>query len=276
MVRPPDSVRKFFRASPRATVIDYVDELSSSTPESQATFIPSLRDRPDNRVVTIAELRAAKRLAPKILLLDEQTVVKVGWNVRMGEAETLLLVEENTSVPVPKMTSAYTIDDIGFIVMSRVEGGGMLGHCWKDLSTEQFDKILAQLKGYGLQWRELKDSHIWHWAAPPRDFGPFQSLDEWKNGITDAVPMRIPRLIWGFLLMETCIGNIMIHNGSVSGIIDWAESGYSLPEREYFGAMRIAFEDDWIQMIPRFVPEYVEEIKLWDEVDRSMRRYSPV
>jgi aminoglycoside phosphotransferase (APT) family kinase protein len=72
------------------------------------------------------------------------------------------------------------------------------------------------------------------------------------------------------------MGNIIIKDGSIVGIVDWGEAGYSLPEREFFAAKRIALDDSWVEIIDHAVPFLPEEYELMDEVDRSMMRYFPV
>jgi aminoglycoside phosphotransferase (APT) family kinase protein len=48
------------------------------------------------------------------------------------------------------------------------------------------------------------------------------------------------------------MGNIIIKDGSIAGIVDWGEAGYSLPEREFFAAKRIVLDDSWLEIITRY------------------------
>ena len=79
-------------------------------------------------IVTLEEIRSAKDLCPhsmggcKILEINASTILKVGPMVQMGEAEALCLLRIKTSVPVPEVFNAYTIADIGFILMSKIPG----------------------------------------------------------------------------------------------------------------------------------------------------------
>jgi hypothetical protein len=48
----------------------------------------------------------------------------------MGEAEAMILVRNSTSAPVPEVLNAYTIEDIGFILMRKIPGV-TLQACWE-------------------------------------------------------------------------------------------------------------------------------------------------
>ncbi|KAL3480414.1 kinase-like protein [Aspergillus californicus] len=314
----PAGLVAFYKKNPEGTIVDYVAELLANSPD--IVFTTSLQES-DCPVVTADQLRSATILNPRtlsaneIFQITESTVLKVGWRVRMSEAEALILVADKTNVPVPKVLSAYTIGDLGFILMSKIEGD-TLGSHEDSLSTEQFESIIHQLKSHVLEWRTLRSPylgsvdggpcediifrHIWDANAPPKDYGPFQSLEDYKLGIIEAVRLSRPPNYWTEAeeeLKERILsysienaasdlgvlthgdlhsGNIMVKDGSVTGIVDWGEAGYSLPEREFFGARRIAIDRHWIETIPHFIPELPEEYKLWDEVDRSMRIFSPV
>jgi hypothetical protein len=58
----------------------------------------------------------------KILEINASTILKVGPMVQMGEAEALCLLRKRTLVPVPVVFNAYTIADVGFILMSKIPG----------------------------------------------------------------------------------------------------------------------------------------------------------
>lgn len=198
--------------------------------------------------------------------------------------------------------------------MGKVEGE-ILGSCLDNLSLEERQSIVLQLKTYVLEWRKICSPflgsvdggpcedilfrHPWDADAPPKRYWPFNSLEEYKPGVVEALRSSRPHGVWGETeenLREKILrsrneistdlgvmthgdlhpGNIIVRNGVVTGIVDWGEAGYSLPEREFFAARRIAIDEDWIETIPRFIPSFPREFELWDEVDRSMRVYSAV
>ncbi|KAJ9261748.1 hypothetical protein DTO280E4_8889 [Paecilomyces variotii] len=316
MSRAPESVLAYFNKNPGRSILGYLKEIMAEP--SNVVFTSSLRGQ-DNFIVPVDQLESAIDLAPNrmsgnaIWQISQSTILKVGWTVKMSEAEALILLATKTNIPVPKVFSAYTIGDIGFILMSKVEGEP-LGSSWDNMSHEERQSIARQLNSYVLEWRKLgapflgsvdggpcEDiifKHPWDYTSLKR-YGPFQSLEEYKLGVIEALRLSRPDGVWGQTeeeLKEKILSydnqrsadigvmthgdlhtdNIIIQNGLVSGIVDWGEAGYSLPEREYFAAKRIAMEESWIEIIPCFIPAFPEEYKLWDEIDRSMRVYSPV
>ncbi|KAF5864825.1 hypothetical protein ETB97_006363 [Aspergillus alliaceus] len=84
------------------------------------------------------------------------SVLKVGWRVNMGEAEALVLVAAKTEVPVPKVLTAYTIGDIGFLT-SKIEGP-TIASCWRTCPMRKLQVIARQLASYISKWRQLGSS----------------------------------------------------------------------------------------------------------------------
>ncbi|OGM50345.1 hypothetical protein ABOM_001079 [Aspergillus bombycis] len=288
------------------------------TDGSDIVFTDSLSEQ-NRTIVPIEQLKSAINIAPgrirstKILQISASTVLKVGRAVKMDEAEALLLVAAKTKVPVPKVYTAYTIGEIGFILMGKIEGKS-LGSCLDDMPREVLQRIAYQLKSYICEWRELSSSflgsvnggpcrdiifrHPWDYTST-KQYGPFYSFEQYRHGVVEALRLSRPPGIWYeeeeelkdrvLSFTKECSsslglmthgdlhpGNIIIKDGQIEGIVDWGDAGYSLPEREYFAAKRIAMDPIWIEMIDSAIPCFQKEYEIWDEVDRSMRRYSPV
>jgi hypothetical protein len=281
-------------------------------------FTDSLRDK-NKPIISPDQFNAATDLTAelkggsKILQVSEHTILKVGWRVHMGEAEALVLLAERSQIPVPEVLSAYTINDIGFILMTKIDGQ-TLGSCMDSMSPEELSAISRQLKAYILEWRAFSSSflgsvsggpcqdiifqHPWDYRST-RKYGPFDSFEQCKHGIVEALRASRPNGVWydeeEALLQKILTasppladtlgvlthgdvhpGNIMVKNGVITGIIDWGNSGYSVPEREFFAAKRIAMDERWREMIDECIPFFAEQCALMDEVDQSMMRYSPI
>ncbi|KAL4884104.1 hypothetical protein BJY04DRAFT_182864 [Aspergillus karnatakaensis] len=232
----------------------------------------------------------------------------------MGEAESLILLAERPQIPVPRVLSAYTINDIGFILMTKIDGQ-TLGSCIDSMSAEELCAISNQLKGYIHEWRAFGSSflgsvgggpcqdiifrHPWDYRSK-RKYGPFYSFEQYKHGVVEALvasrpdgggwydeeeALRQEILTASPPLADTLgvlthgdvhPGNIMVKNGAITGILDWGDSGYSVPEREFFAAKRIAMDECWARMIDECIPFFAEQCALMDKVDRSMIRLFPV
>lgn len=178
MSRAPDSVLDYFgkvsgfspeasrltrgSQNPSGTFVGYLAELMLDP--SKLIFTDSLRGQ-DNPIVSIDQLNSAIDLAPnrisgnEILQISKSTVLKVGWRVKMGEAEALIFLATKTNIPVPTVSSAYTIGDIGFILMSKIEGE-MLSSRWENISHGERQSVIRQLESYILEWRKLGSSFI--------------------------------------------------------------------------------------------------------------------
>ncbi|KAL2796017.1 kinase-like protein [Aspergillus keveii] len=233
----------------------------------------------------------------------------------MSEAEALMFVAARTRVPVPEVFSAYTIGDVGFILMRKVEGE-LLSSCIESMTPEGRRVAADQLKMYVRAWRILGSTflgsveggpcpdilfnHPWDYKSTKR-FGPFDTLEQYNLGLVKVLRSSRSKSIWyekeealkEKILSSTAertsliplgalthgdlhMGNIIIKDGSITGIVDWGEAGYSLPEREFFAAKRIALDDSWLEMFNHAVPCLPDKYELMDEVDRSMMRYSPI
>ncbi|KAL3494694.1 hypothetical protein BJX62DRAFT_233983 [Aspergillus germanicus] len=267
---------------------------------------------PIAQVKSATDLIPRQKDHSKILQISPSTVLKVGWRVSMREAEALMLVAARTRVPVPELYSAYTIGD--FILMSKVEGE-LLSSCIDSMSPEGRRVIADQLKVYvrerrtlgstflgsvdGGPWPDILFNHPWDYKST-KQYGAFDTLEKYNRGLVEALRSSRPEGIWyekEEALKEKILsspaertlfplrvltygdlhmGNIIIKDGSIAGIVDRGEGGCSLPEREFFAAKRIALDDSWLEIINHALPFLLDEYELMDEIERSMMRYSPV
>lgn len=81
-------------------------------------------------------------------------VLKFGKHVRLSEAFALQLVAANTSVPVPKVFCAFTRKGITYIFMEYIVGVP-LNEVWDEMSKEDQERIVGELKGYFEQLRQI-------------------------------------------------------------------------------------------------------------------------
>ena len=72
------------------------------------------------------------------------------------------------------------------------------------------------------------------------------------------------------------MGNILVKDGVVKGIVDWREAGYSIRECEYVQAKLDRVPSPWDRAIDGFVPAYPDQLALWQYVTDEMRTYSGV
>ncbi|KAI9375772.1 kinase-like protein [Aspergillus egyptiacus] len=290
MGHPPESFLEYYAERPDPTIRGYLAEIVARAPTSDVMFTDSLRDK-NKPIISPDQFHAATDLTAElkggsnILQVSEHTILKVGWRVHMGEAEALILLAERSQIPVPEVLSAYTINDIGFILMTKIDGQP-LGSCMDRMSPEELSAISRQLKAYIREWCAFSSSFL---GSVGGNTGPFDSFEQYKHGIVEALRASRPNDgVWSdeeealrqkILTASPALadtlgvlthgdvhpGNIMVKDGVITGILDWGDSGYSVPEREFFAAKRIAMDELWAEMIDEC-----------NTVDRSMMRYSPV
>ncbi|KAI9375790.1 kinase-like protein [Aspergillus egyptiacus] len=291
-------------------LLNYIPYLLSSNADIR--FSPSMRHQPP--IVSLEDIRSAKDLCPhsmggcKILEINASTILKVGPTVQMGEAEALCLLRKRTSVPVPEVFNAYTIADIGFILMSKVSGV-TLEQCWKDLTHDAKGSIVRQLGGFIQEWRQIQgplfgsidggpceDILFQHpWDSESRSYGPFRTRREFNQGVVEALRYSRPNaqltkrdeplveriLVSGgqderkvFTHGDLHQSNIMVDGNVISGIIDWGAAGYSIPAREYFCLRWQALDLDWRDLVSGILE--VDEYDLWADVNQSMVDYTGI
>lgn len=150
------------------------------------------------------------KMGARLVLADTEMLVKFGYGVRLAEAEALHLVSTRTTVPVPKLLSAYILDGTGYIVMSYEEGGSLESY-WVHSSNLEQEKLIQQLHGYVKQLREIKGDFIGSLdGSTCRDgifeagygdyrqysYGPYSSEQDFNEGIVQALRDRLhPRTL---------------------------------------------------------------------------------
>ena len=135
------------------------------------------------RYAVLAATRALRRIRPNagsVLFLTKTLCVKHGQLVALSEASTLRFVAKHTSIPAPKVQSAFVHNGSTYILMDRIDGK-MLTCRWSSRSAESKTKILTQLKRMADEVRSL----------PP----PSQRISDVNGG-----PGRFPRssFAWPF------------------------------------------------------------------------------
>ncbi|RAK71477.1 aminoglycoside phosphotransferase family protein [Aspergillus fijiensis CBS 313.89] len=166
---------------------------------------------PPTIILDPEDLESATELCPgkmgaRIVWADDDMLVKYGHGVRLAEAEAMHLVSSRTSIPIPKLLSAYILDGAGHIVMSHEEGEP-LDNYWDRASEPQQENVLHQLQDYVTQMRSIIGRFIGGIdSSPCRDgifeggygdyesyrYGPYASMPEFNEGVVQALRDRLP------------------------------------------------------------------------------------
>ncbi|KUJ10959.1 uncharacterized protein LY89DRAFT_759951 [Mollisia scopiformis] len=131
----------------------------------------------------------SKRKGGCVLDIPPGNCVKFGAQVHLSEAFALRLVAEKTTIPVPRVLSAFIKDGSTYIVMEKINGI-TLEDAWGKMPDAERRLVMAELKDYFEQLRKiphprpgtictaaaddhaLYDLRIFH---GDRGFGPFRA-----------------------------------------------------------------------------------------------------
>jgi serine/threonine protein kinase len=85
----------------------------------------------------------------KAVRVGEHFVVKYGHIIEELEAETMIFIKNNTSIPIPRVYAVYRSEEkrMLYIVMEYIPGNTLLSE-WLHLSKIQKDAICLDLKRY--------------------------------------------------------------------------------------------------------------------------------
>ncbi|EEQ30877.1 hypothetical protein McanMca71_003438 [Microsporum canis] len=213
----------------------------------------------------------------RVVHIDSGMLVKYGHGVRLAEAEAMHLVATSTTVAVPRLISAYILDDVCYIIMS-FEEGKLLSSFWEHANEEEREKTVSSLKDSVRQIRDIKGTYIgglgqtscrdpifdaW-WGDKPIEYGPFESESAFNEGIIQAMRNRFPpnprpidpespRHVSEYINHQTVRGlkghqivfthgdlrpdNIIVKPDCSVVFIDWGLSGYRPEYWEYYRVM---------------------------------------
>jgi tRNA A-37 threonylcarbamoyl transferase component Bud32 len=232
-----------------------IERRSPSNPDPcrQTPQQPWLRE-PNRPKITEDDLAQgailASNTARKVLKIGANMVVKFGPEVNLTEADAIMYIRDNTTIPVPRIFDAFKKDGKNYIVMEYVQGV-LLKDIWLNISKEEKSVIVFELRNFICQLRRLsvpKDVLIGSVTGGPaidrRQFGsvsggPFRSehdFNEWQLAqLHPEVPesrrdMYVDMHTTGHQIFFTHgdLGphNVIVKDGHVGAIIDWEFSGW--------------------------------------------------
>ncbi|KAL7918252.1 kinase-like protein [Trichoderma austrokoningii] len=213
------------------------------------------------------------------------------------EIEAMQYIADNTAIPIPQIYAIHTTPDKQiYIEMEYIEGKSLYT-AWKveGLSQEQKTAIWADIKHYVSILRELQPpaEHLVASALQnpaydvrigARFFGPF-SHREFHSLTQSHLRMEDVAIALGEEVEKvhttsyrTCFThgdliprNIIVRNGRVAAIIDWAFAGW-YPEYWEFTKGHYDFfpKEDWYkhfcQEMPSYKMELMAEQALWEMI----------
>ncbi|CCF38682.1 phosphotransferase [Colletotrichum higginsianum] len=225
-----------------------------------------------------------KMFRRKVVLHPDNTVVKSGLRIALGEAEALR-VAVRAGIPAPSVHDVQaTSDGQGRIRMDYIQGQS-LDKLWPDMSAEKRKDMARQLREIVVTMRsvapppnligacdgtEIRDTRLYNtYHSPPcRDEAAFN--DFLLSGLYESVP---PLLREAFsrrlrtnhrVVLSHCDlapRNILVQEGKIKGLVDWEDSGWYPEYWEYVKFFQRAADKEWKEYAEDIFPElYHDEL----------------
>ncbi|ODM20226.1 hypothetical protein SI65_03279 [Aspergillus cristatus] len=167
------------------------------------------------------------------------------------EADMMDFASRKRGILAPHVLRCYDVNPGIIADVTNVVPGDSLDKVWHSLDDQQRDSIKLQLKEQLRLYQTLTRSYIGRrYHQETYDFfdrlnfnfmGPFESEEEFDEWCLVRVKSPLSRAVWKLLLpkmrakrpskfvlthADLSTGNIMVHEGKISGILDWEYSGF--------------------------------------------------
>ncbi|OBT61569.1 hypothetical protein VE03_08947 [Pseudogymnoascus sp. 23342-1-I1] len=201
-------------------------------------------------------------------ILKEKPLLNIDGDGHIGADEvTTKFVRENTTIPVLDEMKHWKDDKSHFFLTPRAPGKS-LEEAWVDLDTETKKTCAREVVEYILQLRmhtsatlqtvdggpvsnnlvacrnnlvtEFDDKETW-WARVEHAFS--NRGEEWREKLKSEYPRHGTPYVLTHGDLNT--GNIFVHNGHISAIIDWEHAGYFPDWWEFAQAWTYIEEAEW-------------------------------
>jgi aminoglycoside phosphotransferase len=243
----------------------------------------------------LENLGLAQHLAPKVLRLAPNRILKYGINTTLAEARSIDLVATCTSIPVPKIIAAFKAKNGEcYILMTRCPGVPLC-NVFRNLEAKQQEDVLGQLHDIVDQIRAIKPLKPGHVGLTDytaindervheSPCGPFESVSDFHKAIrtgatspsgfddVDAMIALQDERDYPitFTHSDLSFRNMLYQNGKITGVVDWESSGW-YPDYWEYAMTHDSFWDspDLRDKIKDFMDPFIEELKM----EQTRRKY---
>jgi hypothetical protein len=264
----------------------------------------------DEEVLTVseAEIAQAVEIAPVVyngvVRLSENTLVKYGYHVTLGEARTMQFVYTNApSVRLPKCLRSFQIEErkgsfITYIVMEYIHGT-VLSDCWNEMSEYRRQHVCDQLVDTLFQLRSLRTERPGPIGGGMcrtgsdlfslRGAGPFDSIRELEDWYSHRMFFckklkRLPpdtpsfegtfgdRMVMSHL--DIAKRNIIVQADDVICLVDWGFAG-AYPTHFERAALEHhhTIDNDLVERVLARLPEHKEAMEKLKSVDFALTSF---
>ncbi|KAK1674266.1 kinase-like domain-containing protein [Colletotrichum godetiae] len=218
--------------------------------------------------------------------------IKVKPYASLAEAHTMQFVAQHTSVPVPKVYSAFVHRGMTYIVMSKIDGK-MAWMGWEKRSEASKKQILNQLCGMVSQLRAIAPTEglgianidggpIYDCRLPFKSFwGPFAAVQDFHKELANGAdfevryenqPPDLQELLHFYRRLDEDLAfthgdlssfNVLVKGDDVVGIVDWETAGWLPSYWEYTSAWFVSPQNPfWQQEVDKFLTPMPYELRM--------------
>ncbi|KAG5292652.1 hypothetical protein I7I48_04805 [Histoplasma ohiense] len=235
-------------------------------------------------------------LGPTVVKVRRKHVIK--GPCQLPELEALLYISEHTTIPVPRVRCSYNGPGGIYIMMDHIQGTDLETLWMRGLKPKEKETILNDIATILTQLRTLhppkegvvasaQGGAILDYCIGSQLVGPFQSHSSFHSFLRGGVPLENTAQVFGedivschsnnyrtfFSHSDLAPRNIIIRNGRIVGVVDWALAGWYSEYWDLTKAYYTSFKvPDWPESIKLKLPSYVDELmaerllwRLYDE-----------
>ncbi|KAG8629841.1 hypothetical protein KVT40_001460 [Elsinoe batatas] len=233
-------------------------------------------------------------LGPGVIKVSRNRVIK--GPCRPSEAEAMRFVQDNTAIPLPKVYREHQLGQLRYIEMEFVQGED-LERAWGKLTHDQKSSVIQEITLFVSEMRQLtpptgravssatgnakRDGRVGsRMFGPFKDHSAFHSLLHGHLSPGDVTQAFGPEVMevhsrdykTMFTHADICLRNVIVRDGKVAALIDWAYAGWYPEYWEYtklhYGQLNVP---DWYGPLSSSLARYEEELQverlLWSRLD---------
>lgn len=153
-----------------------------------------------------------------------------------NEIKILPVVAKN--FPVPKVLESGKINDLTYIVLSKIEGEKLSdifkenSHVNKKQYLFTYGQTLAKIHKLKINWTSAKIRDVNNYPNASKEV--YNNLDEWESNLIKILKESKPQKmnLNTFIHGDFHYGNILWNDYKIMGILDWEYSGMGFKEQD--------------------------------------------
>ncbi|EED23531.1 conserved hypothetical protein [Talaromyces stipitatus ATCC 10500] len=244
------------------STMDIVDSECLEAEKPKLRLIYSETIEPPSIILDPNDLQSADTLCPDkmvahIVLADLDMIVKLGHGVGLGEAEAMHLASTRTTIPVPKLLSAYILDGaILFVALDKSPcRDGIFEAGYGDYTKYSYVRTHPRKASTRGSFTALRDQ-----LTPKVLEGENDIESNFSQQRVHAVPNN-PRS------EKPQDRNILVRTDGTIVLLDWGLAGFYPEYWEFYRELHsLPWRTSWDHMVEKFIPPFYVEYAVINRV----------